>query len=367
MTDGQEASVRLALGTARRIVVKVGSRSLAALPELPLVLARQFAQLKAEGRSVILVSSGAVALGAERLRFNGRPTDLGQLQAAASAGQSVLMSRYDDAFSTEGLIPAQILLTHGDLSNRRRVNNARVALKTLLEAGAIPVINENDAVSTEELSFGDNDHLSAMVTPLVDADALVLLTDVGGVLNEEGKLISYLSSFDDFIDRGQSSRVGSGGMASKISAARKACRAGAAVAIASAFEDDALTQVLAGENVGTCFPRIEDVLRARKHWIAYVLRPRGEIIVDAGAAKALLGNDTSLLPIGVVGLRGDFRRGDSVRVITLQGKVIGRGLTRLSALEVARTAQKKGEDLASCLGGAVDTVVIHRDDLVLSV
>lgn len=367
MTEGQEASVRQALKAARRIVVKVGSRSLAALPDLPSVLARQFAELKAEGRSVVLVSSGAVALGAERLGFSGRPTDLGQLQAAASAGQSVLMSRYDDAFLKVGLIPAQVLLTYGDLSNRRRVNNARIALKTLIEAGATPVINENDVVSTEELSFGDNDHLSAMVTPLVDADALVLLTDVSGVLDQAGNPLSYLASFDDFVDRGRTSLVGSGGMASKIGAARKASHAGAAVVIASAFEKGALSQVLAGEKVGTCFPRIPEVLRARKHWIAYVLRPRGEIIVDEGAARALLGNDTSLLPIGVVGLRGDFRRGDSVHIINLQGKVIGLGLTRLSALEVARTAQKKGEDLASSLGGATDAVVIHRDDLVLSV
>jgi glutamate 5-kinase len=254
VTDGQEASVRQALKTARRIVVKVGSRSLAALPDLPSILARQFAALKAEGRSVVLVSSGAVALGAERLGFSGRPTDLGQLQAAASAGQSVLMSRYDDAFLKVGLIPAQVLLTHGDLSNRRRVNNARVALKTLIEAGATPVINENDVVSTEELSFGDNDHLSAMVTPLVDADALVLLTDVSGVLDQAGNSLSYLASFDDFVDRGRTSLVGSGGMASKIGAARKASHAGAAVVIASAFEKDALSQVLAGEKVGSDTP-----------------------------------------------------------------------------------------------------------------
>lgn len=366
MSNTAEESVRTALKRARRVVIKVGSRSLAARPDLPTLLAGQFSRLKSEGRSLVLVSSGAVALGAKRLGFPGRPTDVGQLQAAASAGQLVLMSRYDDAFLKEGLIAAQVLLTHGDLSNRQRVNNARSALAALLEAGAVPIINENDSVSTEELSFGDNDQLSAMVSPLVDADALILLTDVEGVLNDDGSRIPFLADFSDFVDQGAKDRVGSGGMASKIEAAKKARRAGAAVVIAGAFEENIIERILSGEDVGTCFPQIENVLRARQHWIAYVLRPRGDIIVDDGATRALQERDKSLLPVGVLGIRGDFRRGDAVRIVDTKGSSIGRGLARLSALETARAAGKKGPELITAMGGASDTVVIHRDDLVLS-
>jgi glutamate 5-kinase len=260
-----------------------------------------------------------------------------------------------------------VLLTHGDLSNRRRVNNARSALAALLEAGAVPIINENDSVATEELSFGDNDHLSAMVSPLVDADALILLTDVPGVLDTDGNRIPFLSDFSDFVDRGRRDKVGSGGMASKISAAKKARRAGAAVVIANAFEEKIIERVLAGDDVGTCVPQIENVLRARQHWIAYVLRPRGDVIVDDGAAQALREAGKSLLPVGVLGIRGDFRRGDSIRIVNTEGVTICRGLTRLSAIETARAAGKQGSDLVAAMGGASDTVVVHRDDLVLAI
>jgi len=361
----EESDARRSLKEAKRIVVKLGSRSLAAQPDLPNILAAQFASLKKEGRSVVLISSGAVALGLERLGIKTRPSDLAQLQAAASAGQSELMRRYDEAFSAHGLTAAQVLLTHGDLSNRKRVNNARNALASLLDSGALPIINENDVVATDELRFTDNDQLSAMVTPLVDADALVLLTDVSGVLDEAGKRIGFMDADANFVDRGSTDQVGRGGMSSKLEAANKARRAGATVVIASAVEDKALYRALSGEDVGTCFPPVGNVLRARQHWIAYALRARGVIIVDEGAEQALIERNTSLLPVGVLGLRGEFRRGDAVRLVNRAGTELGRGLARLGAAEVARSAGKKGPDLAAALSTDTEEVVVHRDDLVM--
>jgi glutamate 5-kinase len=275
------------------------------------------------------------------------------------------MRRYDEAFRPLGLVVAQVLLTHGDLSNRKRVNNARNALAALIEAGAVPIINENDAVATDELRFSDNDQLSAMVAPLVDADALALLTDVEGVLDQEGQRISILDKISDFTDRGQTGSVGRGGMASKLDAAQKARHAGAAVVIACALEDDILLKILSGADVGTALPKIGSTLRARQHWIAYALRPRGTVLVDPGAARALSEGHKSLLPVGVVGLRGEFRRGDAIKVETLGGEEIARGLSRMSALEVARAAGKRGSDLINILGGDSEAIVIHKDDLVL--
>ncbi len=366
VNEAPSMNTRDALRNAKRVVVKVGSRTLAARPELPMLLAAQFATLSKEGRSIVLISSGAVALGMERLGMSHRPTELASLQAAASAGQSLLMARYDEAFRAHGLTCAQVLLTQGDLSNRNRVNNARAALAALLDQGAIPIINENDVVATEELRFTDNDQLAAMVVPLVNADALVLLSDVPGVLDETGTRISVLDSLEHFTDTGAKSSVGRGGMTSKLSAAAKARRAGAATVIGSAFEDEILLRVLSGEDVGTCLPLIANVLRARHHWIAYALKPRGTLIVDEGAARALRENQKSLLPVGVIGLRGEFRRGDAVVICDVAGVEIGRGLARLSTLEAARAAGKKGDELQAALGGDTEPVVVHKDDLVVS-
>jgi len=357
---------RQALVKARRIVVKVGSRTLARDPELPRRLAAQFAALVAEGRSIVLVSSGAVAIGCNRLGYATRPTDVPSLQAAASAGQSVLMRRYDEAFAEHDLTAAQVLLTHADLAHRARLNNARAALGALLEAGAIPIINENDAVATEELRVGDNDQLAAMVSPLIGADALVLLTDVAGVLDAAGERIPTFTNRSAFTDRGSADRVGSGGMQSKLEAAHKAQRSGAAVVIGPAGHPNVLVDVFAGRDVGTYFVPEEAVLRARKHWIAYTLRPTGAVLVDAGAVQALRTGKTSLLPIGVLGVRGDFHVGDSVQIIGPEGTEVGRGLTRLGAVDVARAAGKKGRDLELIFGGRSDFEIVHRDDLVLT-
>lgn len=365
VSPASHPEVRQALSRAKNIVVKVGSRILTNVPELPSLLAQQFKVLKSQNRRIVLVSSGAVAFGVKRLGLDKRPTDLAMLQAAAAAGQADLVRRYDEAFQPHGLLSAQVLLTHGDLANRKRVNNARAALGALLDYGAIPIINENDTVSIEELRFSDNDQLSALVAPLVDADALILLTDVDGVLDEHAERISFMQRPEDFVDRGAKDNLGRGGMLGKLTAATQARRAGATVVIADASSPKVIERIVSGEDVGTCFPPVDSVLRAKHHWIAYTLRPRGAVLVDNGAELALREKKTSLLPVGVLGLRGEFRRGDAVCVINALGHELGRGLTKLSSLEIARAAGTKGAELVTALNGSGDEVVIHRDDLVI--
>lgn len=357
---------RAALARARRVVVKIGSRALSADGDAPRALAGEISRLRAADRSVLLVSSGAIAIGMKRLGYRTRPREMAKLQAAAAAGQSVLMRRYDEAFGELGLTVAQVLLTHADLADRERLNNAREALAALLEAGAVPIINENDTVATDEIRFGDNDQLASMVVPLVGADLLVLLTDVDGVLDPRGRRISVMTG-ETSIGRVAPSgeQVGSGGMASKLDAAEKARRSGAAVVIASAKSASVLSDVVHGRDVGTLFPCIGEPLRARKHWIAYTLRPRGVLILDAGAARAVAAGKSSLLPVGVLGVRGDFHAGDAVRLVDAQGSEVGRGLTRLGAPEVARAAGLKGKALGLA-AGAEDLVVVHKDDLVVA-
>jgi glutamate 5-kinase len=359
---------RAELKNARRIVVKVGSRSLATDGELIPRLARELAELRAAKRSVVLVSSGAIALGAQRLGYGGRPKETARLQAAAAAGQSALMRRYDEAFGALGVTTAQVLLTHADLAERERLNNAREALAALLDAGAVPVVNENDTVSTEEIHFGDNDQLAAMVAPLVSAELLVLFTDVEGVLDPDGARISVMTDSSS-LGRVKSTgaRLGSGGIESKIDAARKACHAGASVVIASALRPGVLPEIIAGADVGTLFPAVGAPLRARQHWIMFTLRPQGTIVLDAGAVNAVRAGRASLLPVGVLGVRGEFAVGDAVRLVAPDGTEIGRGLARLGALDAARCAGRKGAALESVLGaGRTDAVVVHKDDLVVA-
>jgi glutamate 5-kinase len=324
--------------------------------------------MSAERRSFVIVTSGAIAIGCERLGYRSRPKEMARLQAAAAAGQSVLMRRYDEAFAEVGLTVAQVLLTHSDLADRERLNNAREALAALLEAGAVPIVNENDTVATDEIRFGDNDQLAAMVTPLVGAEVLVLLTDVEGVLDAEGNRISEMTDrAQTAAVRAQAEQMGSGGMQSKVDAARKATRSGAAVVVARAAHPDVLLAVVAGADVGTFFCPQANALRARKHWIAYTLRPRGTLLLDDGAARAMRDGKSSLLPIGIAGVRGQFNPGDSVRLVALDGHEVARGLTRLGALDVVRAAGRKGKDLEILFGlDGRDLVVVHKDDLVLT-
>lgn len=359
-------TARTELGQSRRIVIKVGSKALAGDGELQQKFARELSGLAGPKRGFVLVTSGAIAFGMSRLGYKTRPKETGKLQAAAAAGQSVLMRRWDEAFSAVGLTVAQVLLTHDDLADRERVNNARDAFAELLDAGAIPIVNENDTVSTAEIRL-DNDQLAAMVAPLVSADLLILLTDVEGVLDRYGKRIPVMkddAELGTVASAGE--RLGSGGIQSKLDAAYKASHSGASVVIADAARPSVIRDVLAGADVGTLVPR-RAPLRARHHWIAYTLRPRGTVLVDAGAEKALRGGKSSLLPIGVLGVRGEFNAGDAVRLVGPAGDEIGRGLTRLGALDVSRAAGKALAELELAFGvNAKEIVVVHKDDLVIA-
>jgi glutamate 5-kinase len=356
-----EQGARAALRRAKRVVIKVGSSTLARDPEAHRRLARGVRGLLDDGRLVLLVSSGAIALGARKLGYRGRPKEIAKLQAAASAGQSLLMRAYEEAFDAEKTPVAQVLLTHSDLGERVRANNARAALSALLEAGAVPVLNENDAVAVEEIKFGDNDALSAMVTPLVGADALVLLSDVDGLLDRAGVRVGAVEDMAEarLLVRASKSEAGTGGMDSKLEAARRATLAGAHVVIANASRPDVITRIFAGEDEGTVFVASARRIPAKKHWIAFTLRPRGDVVLDPGAATAVQKKGTSVLTVGVAGVRGDFRAGDSVRLVAPDGSEIGRGLVRAGVTDAALLAGKK--DPAALAEG----VLVHRDDLVV--
>jgi glutamate 5-kinase len=353
---------RDALKKARRVVIKIGSSTLARDPAAYDRLASAVRALMRAGRQVVLVSSGAIALGTKKLGYRSRPKEMARLQAAAAAGQCLLMRAYEEAFGNEELTVAQVLLTHADLADRVRANNARAALSALLEAHAVPILNENDSVAVEEIKFGDNDELSAMVTPLVDADVLVLLSDVEGLLDGKGARVPVVHDVVTEalpLVRTRKSDVGTGGMASKIEAARRATLAGAHVIIADARTPDVLARIFDGHDEGTLFVAAARRLSAKKHWIAFTLRPRGDVWLDAGAASAVRGKGKSVLAIGVSGVRGDFRAGDSVRVLAPNGEELGRGLARCSSVEavvIAGKKEKKGED---------QPTLIHRDDLVV--
>lgn len=370
---------RAAVCRAKRVVVKIGSSTLARDESAHERLARAIKALRDQGKLVVLVSSGAIALGSRKLGYRGRPKEIAKLQAAASAGQSLLMRAYEEAFDREGLAVAQVLLTHADLADRVRANNARAALSALLDAGAVPILNENDAVAVEEIKFGDNDELSAMVTPLIAADVLVLLSDVSGLLDASGARVSVVRDVVvEALPHVRSSRgprgtlradhgglpikksdVGTGGMGSKIEAARRATLAGAHVIIADASKDDVLSRIFAGEDEGTLFVAAARRLPAKKHWIAFTLRPRGDLWLDAGASAAVRSKGTSILSVGVCGVRGDFRAGDSVRVLALDGVELGRGLARVSSTDAVLIAGRKDGP------GDAPGVLVHRDDLVI--
>ena len=350
---------------ARRLVVKIGSRSLVSAQGRFLALAAEIAALKKNGRSVILVSSGAIALGRQRLGFAKRPSDIAELQACAAVGQSLLMRAWEEAFAPHQLAVAQILLTHADLADRERWLNGRGAIDALLELGAVPIINENDTVAVDEIKFGDNDQLAAMVATLVGADLLVLLTDVEGLLDRSGARVSVVSDMASAraLVGVTADDVGSGGMGSKLDAAHRATRRGIPAVIADARDGSTLASIVAGDDVGTLFLPDGTKLPSRKHWIAYTLRPRGVILVDEGAAAALA-TGKSLLPRGVTGVRGDFAPGDAIALEGPSGKEVGRGLSRYSTADVARLAGASTKDIAGILGFHGGDEIVHRDDLV---
>jgi glutamate 5-kinase len=316
--------------------------------------------------SFVVVSSGAIALGMKKLGYRARPKEMARLQAAAAAGQSLLMRAYEEAFGARGLAVAQVLLTHSDLADRARANNARAALGALLEAHAVPILNENDSVAVDEIRFGDNDQLAAMVAPLVEADLVVLLSDVEGLLDRDGRRVPMVRDVEtEAIPHVRASResLGTGGMASKVEAARRATLGGANVVVADGRRAEVLEAVLAGEDVGTLFVAARNRLGAKKFWIAFTLRPRGDVVVDRGAAQVVRSKGKSVLSVGVLGVRGDFRAGDAVRIVDIDGHDIARGLARCGAADAAMVAGKTREQLPEQLSELA--VIVHADDLVV--
>jgi glutamate 5-kinase len=371
MSDAKpdDTEARATLTRARRVVIKIGSRALATESGIYDRLAAAVREAHGSKRSVVIVSSGAIALGMRKLGLAARPRDMPLLQAAAAAGQIVLMRLYEEAFGRHELAVAQVLLTHADLADRTRANNARDALAALLDAKVVPIINENDTVAVDEIKFGDNDMLASMVAPLVSADLLILLSDVPGLLNEKGERVPIVRNVTrearPLVTQTTSS-IGTGGMSSKIEAARRGMHAGASVVVADARQAHTLTSILAGEDVGTLFVPYPQRIQARKHWIAFTLRPRGALLLDQGAVTAVVERGRSVLPVGLLGVRGEFGPGDAVTLLAPDGREIGRGLARVGATEAAAVAGKRSEELSSSRGSEGDLVVVHRDDLVLA-
>src|SRR5689334_12179302 len=338
------------LANAKRLVVKVGSSLVTnqgqGLDHAALARwAAQIAQLRKMGREVVLVSSGAIAEGMQRLGWKRRPRAVHDLQAAAAVGQMGLVQVYETCFREHGLLTSQILLTHDDLSDRKRYLNARSTLRTLLALGVIPIINENDTVAIDEIRFGDNDTLGSLVTNLIEADALIILTDQSGLYSADPRhdpaatLVSRAEATDPALEKmagGAGSQIGLGGMLTKVQAAQRAARSGAHTAIASGHEPDVLVRLARGECIGTLLEAREATLAARKQWLADHLQVRGSLTLDAGAAKALTVDGKSLLPIGVYELSGEFERGEAVSCRDSSGKEIARGLVNYSATETRR-------------------------------
>ena len=367
------------LATARRIVVKVGSSLVTnegrgvdrdAIGNW----SRQLAALATQGRELLMVSSGAIAEGMKRLGWTQRPRELNELQAAAAVGQMGLVQMYEAQLSGHGMASAQVLLTHSDLADRERYLNARSTLLTLLRLKVIPVINENDTVVNDEIKFGDNDTLGALVANLVDADAYVILTDQRGLYasdprrDPQARFIDEAVAGDpqlELMAGGAGSAIGRGGMLTKVQAARRAAGSGTSTVIAWGREPDVLLRLAAGERIGTLLTAGTPKLAARKQWMVDHLQLRGSVVVDDGAVQKLIGEGKSLLPIGMHEVQGDFSRGDVIAVRTAQGVEIARGLANYSATEARLIARKPSAQVGALLGYANEPEMIHRTNLVL--
>ena len=374
MSRGGPADAPRPLPPVSRLVVKVGSTSL--VDEEGALSRRRLAKVVgdlaavADGRSCVLVSSGAIAAGLSQLGLERRPRDIPSLQAAAAVGQGRLAAEYARLLSRKGLVAAQVLLTQDDFLRRRHFVNARNTLERLLTAGAVPVVNENDTVATEEITFGDNDRLAALVAVTLRADLLMLLSDVEGIHDRDPRRgnARLLPVVDDpmHVDAtGTTSAIGAGGMASKLEAAGIASSAGIGVVVAPAARRDVIARVLAGEPIGTWIPPRGRRRGGMKAWIGFVLQPRGRIEVDAGAERAVSSDGRSLLAAGVVGVAGEFDAGDTVEVTGPDGSAFARGIANYSSRELPRLAGKSSRELTSLPGGPYDREVIHRDELVV--
>ena len=367
------------IADAKVLVVKVGSslvtregRGVDA--EAIARWAGQMAKLREAGKQIVLVTSGAIAEGMQRLGWTRRPHSMHQLQAAAAVGQMGLVQAFESSFRGHGLHTAQILLTHADLADRQRYLNARSTLRTLLELGVVPVINENDTVVTDEIKFGDNDTLAALVTNLIEAAALVILTDQPGLYeadprkNQQTRLVEQADADDPRLDAmagGSGSAIAKGGMVTKIHAARRAARSGAHTIIASGQEADVLLRLSRGERIGTLLTARTAPIAARKQWLADHLTVAGLLTLDAGATRALVRDGKSLLPIGVTAVSGDFARGEIVGCVDPQGKPVARGLVNYSSEETRRIMRRASGEIESVLGYVDEPELIHRDNLVL--
>jgi glutamate 5-kinase len=368
------------LKNARRIVVKVGSSLVTnegkgVDAEAIGTWCRQMAALAADGREVIMVSSGAIAEGMKRLGWATRPKEIHELQAAAAVGQMGLAQMYESKLREHHMGSAQVLLTHADLADRERYLNARSTLLILLSHRVVPVINENDTVVTDEIKFGDNDTLGALVANLVEADLLVILTDQKGLYSADprkdpsARFIDVCTAGDPALEQmagGAGSRVGTGGMITKVLAAKRAARSGASTVIAWGREPEVLVRLSQGESIGSLFVAATAKLAARKQWMADHLQLRGAVVVDDGAVGKLRDEGKSLLPIGMVEVIGEFHRGDVIAVQDLRGRDIARGLANYASSEARLLARKPSSEIEAILGFANEPEMIHRDNLVLA-
>jgi glutamate 5-kinase len=377
--DPDTRTMRSVVEKAKRLVVKVGSGlvtgngrglDLSALSRW----AAEIAQLRQAGRQVVLVSSGAIAAGMQRLGWERRPHALHELQAAAAVGQMGLIQAYESCFRGHRLMTSQVLLTHDDLADRKRYLNARSTLRTLLDLGVIPIINENDTVAADEIRFGDNDTLAALVTNLIEADVLVILTDQAGLYDRDPRkdsaatLITEGRAGDPALEAmagGTGSAIALGGMITKVAAAKRAARSGAHTVIASGREENVLPRLARGERIGTQLVAERATLAARKQWLADHLQVRGSLTLDAGAVRALTTQGKSLLPIGVVDVAGDFERGEAVSCLDEARREIARGLVNYSAAEARRILRTPSAEIEAKLGYIDEAELIHRDNLVL--
>jgi glutamate 5-kinase len=367
------------IASSRRWIIKIGSALLTAdgkglSHDLLLGWVEQMATLRHAGHEVVLVSSGAVAEGMSRMGWRVRPHNLNDLQAAAAIGQMGLVHAWEAGFQRYDLHTAQVLLTRDDLDNRSRYLNARSTLRTLLGLGVIPVVNENDTVTTDELRFGDNDTLAALVANLIEADLLVLLTDQKGLFNADPRFNPCASLIGetrvdnpqlDAVAGGSASGLGLGGMVTKVRAARLAARSGTATVIASGRQQQVLDGISRGEQLGTLLIPVQERQAARKRWLAGQLQPRGSLTLDDGAVRVLREQGCSLLAVGVCDVAGDFGRGEVVVCVDLAGNEIARGLVNYDALETARIMGKPSNQFETILGYIDEDELIHRDNLVL--
>ena len=373
-------STSTVLRDARRIVVKVGSSLVTnegrGLDEQAIgEWCRQLSALVRDGREVIMVSSGAIAEGMKRLGWTQRPKELHELQAAAAVGQMGLAQMYETKLRENGLGSAQVLLTHADLADRERYLNARSTLLTLLTHGVLPVINENDTVVNDEIKFGDNDTLGALVANLVEADALIILTDQKGLYTADPRrdpaatFVHEARAGDAKLEDmagGAGSSIGKGGMITKILAAKRAAGSGASTVIAWGREPDALLRLTQGEAIGTLLVAQTQKQQARKQWMADHLQLRGSVTIDDGAVRKLKGEGSSLLPIGMTGVDGDFSRGEVIAILDSQSQEVARGLANYAAAEARLLCRKPSSQMSELLGYAAEPEMVHRDNLVLS-